>query len=401
MLDFLKGEKEEASLLINIGNGSITVASVLFGKNKPKFLYTSRHPFVVLEKPSALELANSVGRTLDETLSELMKKGFDHKYWDYRNKKFGRILIAFSSPWFIPKIKHVQIAKDKPFTITEDFIEDILKKEEEIFKNELNKDFEGTGFFEVIEKSIVNIKINGYVLEHNIGKVTKNFDAFLTMSVVPVDFIKKIKDMVIKHTQISAEKIVSHTFPLISFSVARDIFSNNSNFILIDVTGEVTDITLAQNDAVVGAASFPSGRNYIIRQIAKTFNTSFELAESTLRLYITKKLDDDSIKKIEQVLIGIEREWAIYFENALLELSPQMVLPYKFYITSDSDIADIYKDFMSLSKTDTTATIRKNMQITHINQDTLSNFYENDSLSQVNEFIAILAIFYDKVRKKI
>ena len=75
--------------------------------------------------------------------AELMKKGFDHKYWDYRNKKFDRILVALSSPWFIPKIKHVQIMKDTPFTITEDFIEDILKKEEEIFKNELNKDFEG------------------------------------------------------------------------------------------------------------------------------------------------------------------------------------------------------------------------------------------------------------------
>ena len=400
MFDFLKRDTFEFALLITIVNGSIDIASVLFGHDKPKFLYTSRHHFVVLEKPDAKELSDSVMRTLDEILSDFSKKGFDNKYWDYKEKRISNVLVALSSPWFIPKIKHLQISKNSLFTISHDFIDEILEKEEGIFIEELKKeDGNKKESFDVIEKSIVNLKINGYILKKNIGKITKNFDAYLRISVVESEFLRRVDDIVQKYIHISSKKTVFHTFPLISFSVARDIFSNNSNFILLDVTGEVTDLTLVQNDSVVAVSSFPSGRNYIIRKIATSFNTTFELAESTLRLYISKKLEDDGIKKLEEVITQIEAEWAVYFENSLLELSPQMVLPYKFYITADSDVSEIYKNYMSLSKTDTTSVIRRNMELIHIGQTTLSNFYENESLSQVSEFVAILAIFYNSTRK--
>lgn len=395
MFDFLSERNNEVSLLVDIGNGSITASLVLFLDNKkPKFLYTTKSSFVVLEKPNAAELVDSMNRILDETLNTLVKDGFGNKYWSNKSKMVSRALVCFSSPWFIPKIKHIQIQRDSAFVITNDFLEDILSKEEKVFREELKKDFE------VIEKSIVNIKINGYVLDKTIGKRARNFDAFLSMSVVSGSFIRKIRSIISKHTHISENNITSHTFPLVSFSVARDVFSNNPDFVLMDVTGEVTDLTLVQNDTIVGTSTFPSGRNYIIRQISKQFNTSYELSESTLRLYIAKKLDEDSIEKIEKILIEIEKEWAIYFENALLELSPHMLLPSKFYITSETDVSDVYKDFMTLSKTDATATIRKNLQITHIDQNTLAGLFENDSTTQVNEFIAILAIFYNKVRNK-
>lgn len=399
MLNLLRKNKDETVLLVNIGNGSISIASALFSDNKIHFLYTSRHSFVVLEKPDAKVLSDSALRTLEEALDCFSTKGFDHKYWDYKEKRVSKILIVLSSPWFIPKIKHIQISKDTPFLISENFMNDILKKEEAIFKEELVKDLENQNIsYEVVERSIVNVKINGYILKKNIGKTTKNFDAFLRMSVVSTEYIKKIKDLVQRFTHIDEGDLIFHTFPLASFVVARDIFSNNSSFILLDTTAEVTDLSLVQNESIVAMASFPSGRNYIIRQIAKAFNTSFDLAESTLRLYIEKKLDDQGVKKIENVLVSIEREWAIYFENSLLELSPQLVLPYKFYMTSDSDVVEIYKRFLSLSKTDTTSSIRKKMELIYLSQETLSNFYENDSRFQINEFIAILAIFYSRIR---
>lgn len=400
MFDFLNDKNNDVSLLVDIGNGSITASLVLFTENKkPKFLYTTKSSFTVLEKPNSTDLLDSMNRILDETLTKISKDGYSGDYWKNNSKEISRALVSFSSPWFIPKIKHIKIKRDAPFTVSEAFLTDVLQKEEEVFKNELKKDFEQSSF-EVVEKNIVNIKINGYTVEKSIGKRVTNFDAYLSMAVVPEDFIKKIKSLIIKHTHIPEENIISHTFPFISFAVVRNVFPNVTDFVLMDVTGEVTDLTLVQNDTLISTATFPSGRNYIIRNIAKVFNTSFELSESTLHLYIAKKLDDDSVSKIEKILIDIEKEWAIYFENAILELSPQMLVPTRFFITSEGDVSDVYKDYMRLSKTDTTATLRKNLDITHIDQNTLTGFFENDSLTQVNEFIAILAIFYTSLKSK-
>ncbi|MFZ2522536.1 MAG: cell division protein FtsA [Minisyncoccia bacterium] len=400
MFSFLKKDKDQTALLINIGNGSIAVASALFNEEKPRFLYTARHSFVMLDKPDAKVLSESVIRTLDEALSAFSTKGYDNKYWDYKEKRVSKILVVFSSPWFIPKIKHIEIRKDNPFVITEKFLNDILEKEEVVFRDELKVDLEEkVGSYDVVERSIVNVKINGYILKKNIGKTTKNFEAYLRMSVVSTDYVKKVRDIIEKYTHSLENEVIFHTFPFVSFTIARDVFSNSSSFILLDVTGEVTDLTLVQNESIVAVASFPCGRNYIIRQIAKSFNTTFELAESTLRLFISKKLDDLGIKKIEEVLVNIEREWAIYFENSLLELSPQMVLPYKFFMTADSDVSVVYKNFLSLSKTDTTSLIRRNIELIHISSETLSNYYQNDSTSQVSEFIAILALFYNRISR--
>jgi hypothetical protein len=142
----------------------------------------------------------------------------------------------------------------------------------------------------------------------------------------------------------------------------------------------------------------PSGRNFILRQIAKKFNTPLEVAESTLRLYKSDKIDNSTIEAIQEILVNIEREWAIYLENALIELSPSIILPSRVYITSDDDVAQIFMDFIKLSKTDATSLFRKNVDIIRINEETLKSFLDKNSAPQVEEAITILVTFYNKLK---
>ncbi len=397
MVSFLRGNKEENALLIDIGNGSISGSLVVFlEKEKPKFIYIIKKFFAVNEIPDASNLEIQMNMLLDETLAVLINKGFENKYWTGKKKSIDKILVSFSSPWFLSKTKAIHLTNEREFVITSKFLNDILKNETELLKNELKtNDAEVT--YEVIERSIVHSKINGYTLDTTIGKSTKNFDASLYMSVVEAPFIEKIFQTLHTHTHLGKENILFNTFPLISFTVIRDLFTKEQNFLLMDVTGEVTDLTLVREDIIEKIVTIPSGRNYILRQIAKSLNISLEIADSSLKLYITKKLDETMLLKISDVLIQIEKEWAIYFENGILELCPDMVLPTNLFLTTNEDVAEVYIDFLSLQKTDATINFRKNVKITNINLEKTADFYENLSGFVLDEFAVILSLFYKRI----
>ncbi len=395
-LSFFSKEKEEVALLIDIGNGTMTSALVLFSKREvPRFLYAISSQFSVTDFPDAKHLSQSLNTLLEVQMAQITKEGFQHKYWQGKSKNIAGGMVAFSSPWFILKTKHLSLSNETPFIITSRFLKNIIEREGDAFRKELFEDKEHS--FEVIEKSIVHTKINGYTLENSLGKKTKNFEAFLCLSIVDAEVLSKIYQTVLRNVHVPKENLLVHTFPLVSFSVVRDIAPVNSDFILLDITADVTDLTLVSDNVIMQTVSMPSGKNFILRQISKVFGVSNEIGQSMLDMYNLEKLDAASHEKMQEVLINVEKEWSIYLENALLELSSDMNLPVKIYLTADNDVAKLYTNFLKLSKTDVTSNFRKNASVIHVSQELLSQLYKNDSLSPVDEFIVILAIFYKKI----
>lgn len=399
-MPFFKNKKEEVSLLIDIGNGSIGAAFVLFSDGLPKVLYNTRLPFVVVDNLNSSKLEQGMEILLDETLGKMVKRGFEIDFWARRSKRLSFVLVSFSSPWFVEKTKDIHISEEKTFVITKRFLDSILKKEEEIFRNELQKNSTvgETPAFVVVEESIVHTKINGYILDRELGKKTNVFDLTLCLAVLPRNIVSKVRTIITKHTNISENRVKMHTFPLISFTVLRDIFPNITDFIIMDITSEVTELTLVRDNAPSQTVSFPFGRNFIIRQMAKTLNTPTIVAESTLRLYSANKVDSSVLDSMQNLLSSAEKEWVVYFEDALSRLPTQTSLPSRIYITSDSDVAPIFIEFIKLPKIDSTANFRKNADVVHVNHDLLSHLYQSNPGGVEDEFIAILSIFYNKMR---
>ena len=395
LLPFLK--KENVSLLINISGGSINTSLVLFNKNQiPKFLYAVNTPFVGEKQDIAL-FSEGMTSLLDSTLKDTIKKGWSN--FDNNNrKKISHVVLSFSSPWCVLKTKEINLSKDNPFIITKAFIDSVVLKEEAMFKTELLKDHSETmkDGFDVIEKSIVHAKINGYAVSDILNKKTKSLDAFVSMSAVPQNIKEKISSIVLKHTHIPKENIMMHSFPLVLFSTIRDNFDSGADFILINIGSEMTDISLINDNTIKSVASFPFGKNTIIRHISKSFKISEEIAESQLVMYLSEKVNDTVFTSIQSLILDLEKEWAVYFEDALLALSKNTIWPMKTFVLVDKETSPIFINFLKLYKADATSNFRKNAEITEVEESIISHLYNNDFKMQINEPLAILTIFYNK-----
>ncbi len=388
---------EEVTLLIDVGNGSIGAALAVIAPGiLPTIVYSTRQSLSVLEKPTAAKLTETLTLLLSDVLTKVMTYGTSNPYWKGQHKNISSALVSFSAPWFVSKTKQLHLSQDKAFVLTQSFLEEVASAEEDLFIKELEGENKNT--FTLVEKSIIGARVNGYSVNNILNKKTKTFDTSLFLSVVGTGILEKVKEVVARQIHIASDKIKIHSFPLISFSMVRDVFRDTSDFILMDITGEVTDITVISEDVITQTASFPFGRNFLVRQIAKNLNVSPEIAVSTLQTYLLGKLDELTVSRVRGVLSDAEKEWALYWNDCLTSLFPAVLFPSKIYITADSDTAGIFIDFIKSSKGDVADALKKQMQIIHLNHDVLGKYYKGESIAFDDEFIGVLAVFSNKIK---
>lgn len=394
-------KKEEVSILIYIGTNKVSASFVSFSKNKkPKVLLSVKVPFPSGVKVDESLLTQKMLSLLEESIVNVIKN--TTKIPALKGKvNIKSVYINISSPWYISKIQNINIKQEKQFVITQKFLQNILEVEEKKFENELfSGDYEkkyGNDLF-IIENTITSIKINGYKVKEALDKKTDNLTVSLYSSVMPESIFKKILSMVHKHTHLSDNEIHFNTFPLTFFNVLKEINEYANNYLLMDITGEVTDVTLVHDNYVSQNLSFPSARNFIIRQIAKDFDVSFEIAESILHIYNSKKADNEIIDNMTNVLGEVEKEWSIYFEDTFNQLSKNVILPPVIYIISDVDVYYIYEMFFKITKNDQTSLFRSHLNIININKDMLSKFCDFNTSLEFDEYLASLSIFVSRIK---
>jgi cell division ATPase FtsA len=391
MFEGFFGKKEKISLLVDIGNGSVAVALALYSDNeKPKILYTIRKSFNIFDIPDDQKTVENMFSLLEE----IFKKILEDKI--VKRNNFSNVLVSFSSPWAITRTRIVNISQDRAFIITKQFIDEVISKEEVIFIKELKEittENVDVNSAVVLDKIMVSSKLNGYVLENNIGNKTKIFDASICFSAINKNLATNVISIINKYFGVSEERISMHSFSLISFFVIKDIFIMDKNFIVMDITGDTTELTLVEDGVLTKCIYFPSGKNFIIRQIAKKLNISNEISESMFHVYSMEKINEEERTKIFEVLANIEKEWSVYLEDALLDLSQNKALPSKIFLTVDNDVATFYTDCIKLSKNDSISSFRKNANVIHINNEIISHIYNTDSRMINDEFIGLLTIF--------
>jgi hypothetical protein len=96
---------------------------------------------------------------------------------------------------------------------------------------------------------------------------------------------------------------------------------------------------------------------------------------------------------MQEVLLGSEKEWSIYFENAFIELSKNSAPPPIVCLTAAEDVTDLYSGFLKAPEDDESAEFRKNVQIFRLDTPTMSHMFDTDKKFKPNVFLSVLTIF--------
>lgn len=393
---FSKVEKKQISLIYDIGSGSVAGALVELSKGEnPRIIYSKRIPVNIQEDLDSGILQKNLLKSLDEVSEKINKEGLQHlNFKRKRGRKIDSVTCTLASPWFVSQTKEIKIAKDQPFTVTKSLINKLIERETDKFQDSQLGKFKNDSS-EVIERKFTEIKINDYETKNPYGKKATEVDLALFMSIAPSDLLDEIEDVVSKY--FFFDYIKFHSFALVSFSAIRDIHERIKDFVLLDITAEVTDVSIVKRGAVLETGSFPLGQNFLIRAVTKSLKTVPHEAISSLRRYLRGEMNEKGASTLQKILSKAKEKWLKSFQDILVKLSAESYIPRTIFFMTDDDLAPWFAEVIKSERF---------VQYTLSDEPFVVNFVDSSSLishvkysggGKIDPFIATEAIFFNKL----
>ncbi len=334
---FSTKKKEELVLLFDIGSSSVGGALFyLQEKGVPRIIYTIREP-IILEKKIDIERFSTLTIEALKTVStKICMKGLGAP---------NRIFCILSSPWCASQTRLIKLNQEVPVTFTDKLADELIAKELKIFEAEHTAMYlDDDNMIEVIELKNIKTTLNGYDTLNPVGQKAKEIIMSVFISIAEKHFLAKIKENISRHFRTPNLRFSS--FMIASFAVARDTFINQENFLLVNIGGEVTDISMIKKDIIRESVSFPLGHNFMVRGVAEGIGCSLDEARAFLSLYRNEHASESSKSKLEPVISLVKAEWLKNFQEFLSNLTSDISIPSVVFITIDKDLAKFFSEII-------------------------------------------------------
>lgn len=387
-MGLFSSKKPKIAIVFDVGSSSVGVAVIaLSPKSKPKLLFSVREQMVFQENLKFDRFVSSMLATLEKVARVLERFSLP--------PHSGRaVSVFFSSPWYASQTRVSKRNFAVPTMITDALLSDIQKKEVEDFREfemkKLGKDAV------VIETQTVQVKLNGYETAAPEGKTTFALETSVYVSIVPQKIVHAVKE---KISGLFHNRNVSfHTFSFSSFAVARDIFFHKKDFFSIDISGEVTDISIVRDNVLQETRTFPQGKNFLLRKIALELGVTHAEALSYFSMVSSQKLAEAEIQKVKKIMSAVGKEWLSEFRGSLYELSREGgFLPRDIFFTADEDVSSWFAENIQDEQMPEIILAEKTFTVHHLNTAFLSSFCESEKSALRDSFLMIEAVFLAKL----
>ncbi len=248
------------------------------------------------------------------------------------------------TPWMSAQKQIVTYTSKKPFTFTQEFADSLIEKEFQVsFKK--NKNY-AKHQVELIDRRTIDVYGNGYPTRNPIGKKMSDVHIHSLVSVMSTSTKKAFSEVFEKvfHQEVI---YLSNTF--LSYQTLYSHSEQTDNAIIIDVSGEVTELLVVQKDHLTHIGSIPIGSNGIIRHLAENLKVPYGKAQSIISLYQQQKLDTTYEDNIQNQLHDSFRLWFKEFFNACDSYAKEGLLPHVIILRS-SKATSLWLEYMILNE---------------------------------------------------
>jgi cell division ATPase FtsA len=334
----LFGSSKENTLLIDIASGSVAVSIINNQKDKvPEIEFSQRLTFDIGNENSQSIEARML-QALKNTLITASKVGVKNLKAKGHPTNIDKVLVSFTSLWFVPKLITRTIEDNKGIRLTQTHLNSLLKKEEEDFKKDLKEAYKEEN--EVFECEIIGVSANGYHLDNWINKLATSFEITFLLSGTTKGLVRNIEDLALSTFGIK-KGIATHSITSILSKIISHSFPNIHSALLVDLSGETTTLLFIHEKVGQKKVMIPFGTASLIRKISENLILPIPIAESSLSLYIKDLLNEDSIKDLNKVFKEAEEEWAL--PQTLNPHTKEFGIPQNIFLITDTKYGDVGK----------------------------------------------------------
>jgi hypothetical protein len=292
------------------------------------------------------------------------------------------VVCFLGSPWFATQIRTVHTVKNAPFAVTDTLIAEILKKDRELFqKNELSGYATQGDQAVIFEQELSQILLNGYQIKQLQGLLTKEIDLVYLISIASETLLKEFTTAIAR--PLHTKDIIFRSFVHAHVSVARDLLVSHDSFLALDVSGELTDVSLVQAGVMTQTTSFPFGFYTLLRFVADSLSIEIGEAESLLSLHASGKLESRRGVTLAATVEKALAQWVTLFERGVDGLSTHYNIPHLVVLTTKHSMSHYLKQAVVSESMHQFTNTSEPFSIVVINPAMLASFFKSE-VPQVN-----------------
>lgn len=385
-----KIEKENFVLLFDIGSSSI---GGVFLKTQnsgiPKIVFSVREPIVLKEEINVDQFLSLTIKSLEIVVNKAYMAGFG---------KPDKIFCTLSSPWYVSQTRIINYTKNTPFVFTAKLADNLIQNEINVFEMEHLAQYINTEHsVRIIELKNIKIMMNGYETTSPLNQKGKELEMTVFISMSPEKILKTIENVIAKHFHF--KEIFFTSFVMAFFTVIRDLYSHQDDFLLVDIGGEVTDISIVKKNILREAVSFPIGRNSVVRGVAYESKYSLDEAKSSISLLKDDHADALMVKKFEPIISKLKTEWLQKFQESLSTLSHDISVPHTIYMAIDKDFVGFFSEIIKTEQFNQYTLTDSKFEVIVLNAEILQGLASFEGGTLRDPFLIIGSIYINRFLK--
>ena len=305
----------------------------------------------------------------------------------YTDGSLEDIFVNISAPWVSSQLRNVHYEKEKGIVVNKQLIDHIVEKE---LSEPLHhtRDFREHKDLVHIEHRVLDIFLNGYKTNKFNNKKVRDIDIHTLVSVMSSQTHKDFLHIIEKVFHRGAQ-FFSNNFMFYHTAVSH--FPDEHNMVLLDISGEITEILVSVSGELSKIGTIPVGVHFLKRHLSQELSLSIEKVESLLRMYQEEFLDRAHHKPLEKAMDVAFRKWLKYLYDFFAEVGKEHLVPHVFVILTPQILHDWFFDRMrSADEIKEHMARGKDISIMHIKevqQQKTTEGISDDSLSFCLSFV--------------
>jgi len=299
----------------------------------------------------------NISKTLDLAIGALIQK---------KPTKIDQVLCVLSSPWYISHMDTYIRDEEAPFVFRERDVKKILKDTVQDFYNT----YKDQGDFEVLEKNILHIGINGYEIHDFKKEHTRRVEVSSYVSLVGKDIKQILQNTIERHT---SKDISFHTSMLVQSVVSRDAFQYLDNFVLVSIEGLYSEVSIINQGSLVHGEVILSGEHLIFSKAGEQ-NIHPDIILSELKTLNQGTLHQNASLGLRKTVSNVQEEWRRHFVSSLQEVTKNIPLPEHCVVISKPTTFFWIKNALEDSRNKHLSVSDKNLHAILMNAEALQPF---------------------------
>lgn len=338
---FFSSSQGELMLVIDVQSSIMRGSLVhLVTGNIPTVLYTYDISIPYKSGGGSSRLIKMILRGIEEIIQVIRANIRSEENLGKIPRHISKVHYVLSSPWVVSQAKIISTEFKVDTVISREYIMGIIGEERTKMTSSAKDDIR------VIEEKVFDVQLNGYSVASWESKHTKELGVSFVVSVAGGRMIERFVEVcesIVSHK----DHIQFHSSLFLQHIGIQKIIPDSSNYALIHVHGELTDVAIIHAHVCSFFGSYPFGIQYIIRTIAKETKTTDDAALSTLNLIIKGEIDSTQAKKEFSVVEDMKQKWVSEFKKLLKTSPTPEALPVRIIISARTNEDFFVKSFKS------------------------------------------------------